>query len=105
MSKASYMLKPQARLDALEIALYIGEDNPPVAREFLRDFHSTCQILSEMPEIGSRRDFQNHLLSEIRMLPMQNFHNYLIFYRPRREKGIEVIRILHAARDFPTLFR
>ena len=31
------------------------------------------------------------------------FENYLIFYRPR-ENGIELIRVLHGARDLATLF-
>jgi toxin ParE1/3/4 len=29
--------------------------------------------------------------------------NYVIFYRPAKD-GIEVVRILHGARDFPPLF-
>jgi plasmid stabilization system protein ParE len=35
---------------------------------------------------------------------LHNFKNYLIFYRPRRDARIEIIRVAHGARDLPTLF-
>jgi len=37
------------------------------------------------------------------MLPITGFENYPIFYRATT-KSIQVIRLLHAARDFPTIF-
>ena len=40
----------------------------------------------------------------MRSFPVKRYRNYLIFYRPSRD-GIEVIRILHGARDFRRYFR
>ena len=39
----------------------------------------------------------------VRVLPVTRFEHYLIFYVPAG-KSIHVIRALHAARDFPTIF-
>ncbi|MGH9438287.1 MAG: type II toxin-antitoxin system RelE/ParE family toxin, partial [Terriglobia bacterium] len=35
--------------------------------------------------------------------PVKDFPKYLIFYRPIRD-GIEVVRVIHGARDIPALF-
>ena len=40
------------------------------------------------------------LAPELRSFPVDN---YIIFYRPISE-GIQVIRVLHGARDIPPLF-
>jgi plasmid stabilization system protein ParE len=37
------------------------------------------------------------------MMPVTSFENYLIFYVATKQ-SIKVLRILHAARDFPTIF-
>jgi plasmid stabilization system protein ParE len=37
------------------------------------------------------------------MLPVTGFENYLIFY-VAAGKNMKVLRVLHAARDFPTIF-
>jgi plasmid stabilization system protein ParE len=38
------------------------------------------------------------------MMRLHNFKNYLMFYRPPRDEKIEIIRVVHGARDLPTLF-
>ena len=37
------------------------------------------------------------------MLPVRKFDNYLIFYRSTPE-GLEIVRVVHGARDLPSLF-
>ena len=54
--------------------------------------------------MGSPREFQNSHLIGIRQWRVSGFENYLIFYRPI-EDGIEVLRVLHGARDIEGLFR
>jgi hypothetical protein len=53
--------------------------------------------------MGSARTFERPDLKGIRMLPVTGFEGYLIFYSAV-SKRITVIRVLHAARDFPTIF-
>lgn len=42
-------------------------------------------------------------LAGLRMWPIRRFERYLIFYRQIPE-GIEIVRLLHAARDLEILF-
>jgi toxin ParE1/3/4 len=39
----------------------------------------------------------------MRVWPVKGFENHLIFFRPI-DGGIEVIRVLHAARDIESVF-
>jgi toxin ParE1/3/4 len=50
-----------------------------------------------MPGIGRQRE---DLAPRLRGFP---FGNYVIFYRPM-ENGVEIVRVLHGARDLPPLF-
>ena len=40
----------------------------------------------------------------MRMRPVRGFEKYLNFYMPRAD-GIEIVRILHSARDIESLFQ
>ena len=97
------LFTPQAWQDALEIMQYIGTDNPEAAARFLLALEETCTQLAALPGMGSIRTFQRKDLKGTRILPVTSFENYLIFY-VAAGKSIKVIRILHAARDFPTIF-
>jgi toxin ParE1/3/4 len=44
------------------------------------------------------------MLEGLRMWVVADFENYLVFYF-ERANSIEVVRILHAARDIPVLLR
>jgi len=50
-----------------------------------------------------RGDFLCKDLQNVRMMPVTDFEHYLVFYTAV-EKHVKVLRVLHAARDFPTLF-
>jgi len=54
-------------------------------------------------ELGPLRTFGRIDLSGLRSLPVQGFEKHLVFYRPPKE-GIEVVRVLHGARDLDLLF-
>ena len=42
--------------------------------------------------------------SDVRFWPLSGFRNYLMLYRPI-SGGVEVIRIIHGARDLPRQMR
>ena len=94
----------QAESDLNEAARYIAQDNPHTALRFIDAYIETCEMLAGMPGAGSSLDTTVDELHDIRMFRVTNFRKYLIFYRPWKEKGIEVIRVIHAARDYPTFF-
>ena len=89
---------PRSRLDLVEIALYIGRDNPTAADEFLREVERQIQQLAQMPGMGARCGFRSKPLSGLRKWCIPRYRNYIIYYRPV-EGGIEVVRLLHGARD------
>jgi plasmid stabilization system protein ParE len=53
--------------------------------------------------LGSPRSFQRADLKGVRQMAVTGFENYLIFYIATKW-SVKVLRILHAARDFPTIF-
>ncbi len=59
---------------------------------------TTFAELARMPGMGERRDSRNPRLADVRTWRIGGFENHLIFYRSSGEE-IEIIRILHAARD------
>ena len=97
------LFTPQARQDALDIVAYIAADNPDAAERFLPALAETCTQLVALPGMGSARSFQRKDLTGVRMLPVTGFEYYLVFYTALR-KTVKVLRVLHAARDFPTIF-
>jgi toxin ParE1/3/4 len=92
-----------ALADLNEQAKYIPRDSPRAAIRFLAAAEASFQLLATMPELGQRQEFGRTELAELRAWQVRGFENYLIFYRPV-EHGIEVLRVLHAARDIAGLF-
>ena len=86
----------RAHLDLVEIASYIAEENPAAADRWLDTIGEKCQLLAQRPELGRKRP---DLAVELRSFPVGH---YVIFYRPISD-GIQVIRVLHGARDISML--
>jgi toxin ParE1/3/4 len=103
MRKQKIFFWPKARRDVIEIRRYIAQDNPEVAEAFHDVFQKTCAALLDLPEMGSRRTFGNPELSGLRMLLVPKFEKYLIFYL-NNDDGLEIVRVVHGARDLPSLF-
>jgi toxin ParE1/3/4 len=95
-------IRPQVYLDLDEIAAWIQRDSPNAAMRFLDSAEVTFQSLAELPGMGGRFGLSNPRLQELRCFPVKGFANYLIFYLPHSE-GIDVIRVIHGARDLPTI--
>jgi toxin ParE1/3/4 len=89
--------KPQAEADLIEIWTYIAQDSLTRADKLLDEIDEKSQILAHSPLIGKARD---ELGPKIRSFPIGN---YVLFYQPI-EDGIEIIRVLHGARDIAALF-
>lgn len=94
---------PRALSDVEESAVHFGSDNPAVALRFLEAVEATLRLLVEHPELGHARTFERSGLAGLRSFPVKGFGSHLVFYRPTRQ-GIEVLRVLHGARDLGALF-
>jgi toxin ParE1/3/4 len=97
------LLSPQAWQDALDIVRYIASDNPDASARFVPALEATCAQLVALPGMGSVRNFVQAELQGVRVFPVTGFEHYLIFYSTTR-RHVRVLRILHAAHDFPTIF-
>ncbi len=78
-------------------------DNIEAAYRFLRAAEEAFRDLERMPFMGSPREFQDSTLTGIRMWRVKGFPKHLLFYRPIKD-GVEIIRVLHSARDIAGLF-
>lgn len=88
---------PSAIRDLNAIFSHIAKDNPAAAVSFVRKLKDKCSRMAQFPDMGkSREDLARHL----RCFPVGN---YLIFYRPS-EDAVDIVRVLHAARDYAGMF-
>jgi toxin ParE1/3/4 len=70
---------------------------------FLDAVEDTIRFLTQSREAGQRCNFASDMAEGIRVWPANGFRNPLIFYRPMNE-GVEIVRVLHGARDIESLF-
>ena len=94
-----------AKRDLTDHFVFLGENaSVDVARRFLHAANVSFQALAKMPELGAQRTFRNPRWSSVRAWPVKGFERYLIFYRPLTD-GVEILRVIHGARDIERLFR
>jgi toxin ParE1/3/4 len=99
-----FAYRPRARLDLLEQFLYLAEEaTVDVAERYYAAVDQTCARLAKQPFSGTPYDSGIPRLKGVRRAPVSGFTAYLVFYIPRTV-GIEVVRVLHGARDIEGLF-
>ncbi|MGH7823385.1 MAG: type II toxin-antitoxin system RelE/ParE family toxin [Candidatus Binatia bacterium] len=103
MKRRTVTRRPAAKTDLLEHYVFIGEENLDAADRFLAEAGATFEKLAAMPRMGRRWESEDRRLGAIRVWPMPGWKR-LIFYRPGRS-GIEIVRVLHAARDITAIIR
>lgn len=92
-----------ARRDLLEAFDYLQEHaSLDIADRFLSAALSSFQELAEMPKMGAPCKFRRRFLRRLRRWPLKDFDSWLIFYLPKRN-GVEIVRVLHGARDIESL--
>ncbi|OAN49190.1 hypothetical protein A6A04_03485 [Paramagnetospirillum marisnigri] len=89
-------LRPAAGADLEEIGDYIALDNPMAACQLIQDVMAACGLLAISLMLGRGR---SGLASGVRSFPVGR---YIVFYTATPD-GIDVIRILHGARDVRSL--
>lgn len=88
----------QSDEDLEDIGLFVALDNPPKGYTFVDEIVKTYEIIASMPRMGRER---RELGRGVRSHP---FGQYIIFYQIQGI-GIEILRVLHGARDIPSLFQ
>jgi toxin ParE1/3/4 len=98
MAPRRVLWAPRARQDLREIRRYYARTaSPEVADKILREINRVCGWVAENPLARRRRD---ELMPGLRSAVARP---YSIFYRIEQDE-IQILRILHERRDFPTLF-
>ena len=90
-------ISPSASSDLIEIWIYIPDDNVANADAFIDKLYQAIQALGRQPGSGRHRE---ELAPGIQSFP---FGRYIIFYRAVTS-GIEIVRVLHGARDIENIF-
>jgi len=88
---------PRARADLAEISWHIAQANSTAAFQFLEAIDDKLRLLARHPEMGQLRP---ELAAEIRSFVVGS---YVLYYRAAIG-GIELARVIHAARDIDALF-
>jgi len=76
---------------------YLDSQSAQAADRFAVKFDEMCNLHATHPQIGASSEEYAPKLRHFTVW------NYAIFYRPI-DDGIELIRIIHGARDIPKLF-
>ena len=97
----SVYVTPEAKRNTDDITLYLAERNESVAWRFADAVDAMIEMLCQNPELGER--LHADATGQIRYRTISGFTNYLIFYR-RVDSVLEVVRILHGARDYEQFF-
>lgn len=91
------LFAPAAEADLEMIHDYIAADNAAAAAALVTRLKDLAARLADAPGMGRACP---ELLPNLRSFPLGS---YLLFYR-RTDNGIEVVRVLHGARDIFALF-
>lgn len=100
---SEFRLSPEAVNDLELIWTYIAQDNRQAADDVIQAAYRLCVILGDHPELGRIRQFSPAALAGMRSFVITDCPNYVIFYRVKG-KAVEIVRVLHGARDIDSLF-
>jgi toxin ParE1/3/4 len=95
---AQIILDQAARSDLIEIWQYIARDNERAADAMLDRIQRGFEVIAQFPHGGTARP---ELIKGLRCFSVGN---YVIYFRAIAN-GVEIVRVLHGARDVGTIFR
>lgn len=84
-------------LDEIFDEIAIRGGRPATAERLIRDIGDKCQLYASQPNMGTARP---DLGDDLRIF---SHKRYVVVYRPLPD-GIEVLRVVDGARDYPSLF-
>ncbi len=96
-----FILSPLAEADIDSIAEYLARQSIETALRFYECAWETLHGISSFPTMVMYTS-SPPLLKAARTWPVAGFQSILIFYVPDTA-GIRLLRVLHAARDLPTI--
>jgi len=97
-----YRLTPQAVDDLFDIWSFVAQDNPEAADRVEEEIYRACDLLANSPLAGHTR--RNLTPLPLRFWVVPRYTNYLIVYDPEKEP-LQIIRIIHGARNLPAALK
>lgn len=94
---ARLVILPAARADLIEIGDFIAQDDPGRAASFVAEIEAKMRTAAERPMSFPARDELHEGLRSAR------HGRYLIFFVKQGDE-VQVVRVLHGARDLPRMF-
>ena len=88
-------LTPQARQDLQEIKAYIARDNQRAAEKVVSRILQTTEMLGPFPRLGRVGRVEGTREFSVVGLP------YIIVYAIASESDVDVLTIVHSARQYP----
>jgi toxin ParE1/3/4 len=88
---------PRADQDLEELWFFIAQDDPAAADRWIDTLEEKIRLLADNPLMGPARP---DIARELRYHPVGN---HLLLYRVI-QGGIEIVRVVHGARDLLDLF-
>jgi toxin ParE1/3/4 len=88
---------PRADQDLEELWFFIAQDDPAAADRWIDTLEEKIRLLADNPLMGPARP---DIARELRYHPVGN---HLLLYRVI-QGGIEIVRVVHGARDLLNLF-
>jgi toxin ParE1/3/4 len=100
----SISFHPKARRDLRKQITYFTEEvSRKLAARYILSLRTALRLLADMPELGAPVSVRRRRLKRVRCWSVNRpFQNYLIYYRPL-PNGIEVLHLVHGARDLDAL--
>ncbi|MCP5068921.1 MAG: type II toxin-antitoxin system RelE/ParE family toxin [bacterium] len=100
-----YALLEEARNDLQQISDYLTLEkaNPVAAERVLFAALKTFELIAERPHAYP---YHQAVLSQahgLRKRTVKGYKKYLVFYRMADEDRVDIVRVLHGARDIPEL--
>jgi toxin ParE1/3/4 len=96
--------RPLALHDIRESYAYLKANaGAGTAARFVDSVQASGDFLAKFPEIGSICSYSDPELKGLRRWPVKEFRRWYLFYFPG-EQGVDVVRVLHSARDLELLF-
>lgn len=100
--KRSVLIRPRARQDIIDQAVYIATDNPAAADRFEDAVRAAVEHIVDKPGIGFVYNFSDMSRPSVRIWPVGGFRKHLIFYHAETNV-VEIVRVLHASREIESI--
>ena len=97
---SAYRFTPKASSDLFAIWAFRARDNLEAANRVEQAVYLACELIAASPLAGSVRE--DLTARPVRFWLAQPYTNYLIVYDPKTSP-VQIIRILHGARNLPTI--